>query len=73
MEFRTLSERIKKDYEILDEIQKTKEENLQIKGEDFDNQHNAIEFYRYDSFSDNLKSNFGNYETIDTKDKWRSG
>ena len=69
MEFRTLSERIKKDYEILDEIQKTKEENLQIKQEDFDNQHNAIEFDIYDSFSDNLKSNFGNYETIDTKDK----
>ena len=69
MEFRTLSERIKKDYEILDEIQKTKEENLQIKQEDFDNQHNAIEFGIYDSFSDNLKSNFGNYETVDTKDK----
>ena len=69
MEFRTLSERIKKDYEILDEIQKTKEENLQIKQEDFDNQHNALEFDSYDSFSDNLKSNFGNYETIDTKDK----
>ena len=69
MEFRTLSERIKKDYEILDEIQKTKEENLQIKQEDFDNQHNAIEFDIYDSISDNLKSNFGNYETIDTKDK----
>ena len=69
MEFRTLSERIKKDYEILDEIQKTKEENLQKKEDDFDNQHNAIEFYRYDSFSDNLKSNFGSYETIDTKDK----
>ena len=69
MEFRTLSERIKKDYEILDEIQKTKEENLQIKKEDFDNQHNAVEFDIYDSISDNLKSNFGNYETIDTKDK----
>ena len=50
MEFRTLSERIKKDYEILDEIQKTKEENLQIKQEDFDNQNNAIEFDIYDSF-----------------------
>ena len=35
MEFRTLSERIKKDYEISDEIQKTKEENLQTKQEDF--------------------------------------
>ena len=69
MEFRTLSERIKKDYEILDEIKKTKEENLQIKKEDFINQNSAIEFDKYDSFSDNLKSNFGNYETIDTKDK----
>ena len=69
MEFRTLSERIKKDYEILDEIQKNKEDNLEIKEEDFDSQHNAIEFDSYDSFSDNLKSNFGNYETICTKDK----
>ncbi len=69
MEFRTLSERIKKDYEILDEIQKNKEENSQIKEEDFINKNNAVEFNNYDSFSDKLKSNFGNYETIDTKDK----
>ena len=69
MEFRTLTERIKKDYEIFDEIQKTEEENLKIKEEDFINPNNAIAFDRYDSFSDNLKSNFSNYETIDTKDK----
>ena len=69
MEFRTLSERIKKDYEILDEIPKTKEENLQINEEDFIDQKNVIEFDNYDSYSDNLMSNFGNYETIDTKEK----
>ena len=70
MEFRTLSERIKKDYELLDEISETeKEKKFQIKEDDFFDQNNIVEFANYDFYSNVLKNNFGNYETINSKEK----
>ena len=70
MEFRTLSERIKKDYELVEETSlTTKEKKFEKKDEKSLEKNNVINFENYDFSLDNLESDLGNYETIDTKDK----
>ena len=74
MEFRTLSDRIRKDNNIFqsniglkEQKELTQQNNQKILKKDI------IKFEFYDELNDNLNKNYGNYETVDTNeklDKW---
>ena len=71
MEFRTLSQRIKKDHQIsnLNEDYKNEEKNLITKNREHNSSDDVIKFDNYNDLDDNLKNDYGNYETIDNEEK----
>ncbi len=71
MEFRTLSQRIKKDNQIsnLNEDYKNEEKSLITKNRENNLSDDVIKFDNYNDLEDNLKNDYGNYETIDNKEK----
>ena len=71
MEFRTLSQRIKKDHQIsnLNEDYKNEEKNPITKNREHNSSDDVIKFDNYNDLDDNLKNDYGNYETIDNEEK----
>ena len=71
MEFRTLSERIRKDNQItnLNHDYKNEKEIPIKKNRELNSNEGVIKFDNYDDIEDNLKNDYGNYETIDSEEK----